>query len=83
MKKILLAVAALAVSGVSFAFCPDNVDKIYGRLQAHDVKAVNLSYSADKADWQSQITKGLEAKGIKVNVTKVDGTGVCMLKKGD
>ncbi len=83
MKKLLLAVAALTVSSASFAFCPDNVDKIYGRLQAHDVKAVNLSYSADKADWQSKITSGLEAKGIKVNVTKAEGTGVCMLSKGD
>ncbi len=80
MKKVILALTMLAVSGASYAFCPSNVDKIYGRIQSHGVTAITITNSPDEATWASDIQKGLEAKGIKVTVVSAQGTGICKIK---
>ena len=80
MKKLIIALAIFGVSEISYAFCPQNLDKIHARLQEHKVTAVDISYSADQATWESNIKSGLEGKGIEVNATKVDGTDVCRIR---
>lgn len=87
MKKLMLAVAIFAVSGASFAFCPNNVEKIYDHIKANNpngnLPGVLIDYSSDEADWGNKIKSGLEGKGLKVTATQVAGTGVCKLRRAD
>jgi hypothetical protein len=82
MKKLLLIIAALAFTNVSFAMCPDNATKITDRLKAHSsVTAINVTYSADKEAWakdmKDQIMKIMPT--MMVNLVPDSGSDVCKI----
>lgn len=78
MQKLLL-VLSLA-SGVCFAAandCSKAAQKVVDKLTAHQLSAISIDYSADKADWATTCKKAILAKNssIQVTMTQVEGSG--------
>lgn len=84
MKKILVAVAMLALSGSALAMmCPNNADKIVRRVQSHNVTAINVTYSEDQKAWADDIKSKIIAIDSKLTVNLVPETGsmICKISK--
>ena len=83
MKKVLLAVAMLALSGSALAMCPNNADKIVKRIQSHNVTAINITYSDDQKAWADDMKSKIAAIDSKLTVNLVPETGsmVCKISK--
>ncbi len=82
MKKLLLATVLLVSTGLAYAGCPDNAQKITDRIKSHpQVTAIDITYSPDKETWakdmQGQITKLYST--LTVNLVPTTGNDVCKI----
>lgn len=84
MKKLLLATVLLSATGLAYAHCPDNAQKIVSRIKSHNVNAINVTYSSDKADWATTLQKNIASidSNVKVNLISTSGSDVCKITKG-
>ncbi len=84
MKKLLLAL--MVVSGFAFADCndPKNAEKVVGMLKSHNKTAVQVNYTADKADCAATCKANILALDKSITVAmnqEKSGTGLCRFAK--
>jgi hypothetical protein len=84
MKKLLLAL--MVVSSVAFADCndPKNAEKVVGMLKSHNKTAVQVNYTADKADCAATCKANILALDKNITVTlneEKSGSGLCRFAK--
>ena len=84
--KSKLTLALIVASGIAFADqCAAPAQKVIDKLQTYNKTAVQVNYSADKADYAKMCQADIIAldKNVKVILKQVDGTGQFKFSKPD
>lgn len=84
MKKLLcfllatITITSFAVEKDCSGFNTDQIqDSVAAKVQAKGVKGLTINYSSDLAAQANALQSKLQAKGINITMTKVDGTAKC------